>query len=128
MSGGDFAEELRQSVQDQLALIQSAARAAKARIGQGIADAAGPPPPMPASPPPAFSTVPDEADFAKSSGPAVDFFADEPVHDRPADGDDPLFSHAMSGGNGVPEGNISYDDYADPGIDDEGVPVWEEPP
>jgi hypothetical protein len=130
MSGGDFAEELRQSVADQLSLIASAARAAKARIGQGVSDAAGPPPPMPASPPPAFSTDIPEPDYApRTTGPAVDFFADEPVHDDHAsESDDPLFSSAMSGGNGVPEGAISYDDYAEPGIDDEGIPVWEDPP
>lgn len=128
MSSGDFAEGLRQSVQDQLSLIQSAARAAKARIGQGVADAAGPPPPMPASPPPAFSTVPEESDYVKNTGPAVDFFAEEPDHDARADSEDPMFSHAVSGGNGVPEGSISYDNYAEPGIDDEGIPVWEDPP
>lgn len=130
MSSGDFAEELRQSVQDQLSLIASAARAAKARIGQGVTDAAGPPPAMAASPAPTFSTdLPSEPDYVKNTGPAVDFFADEPVHDAPAaEGDDPRFSHAMSGGNGVPEGAISYDNYAEPGIDDEGIPVWEDPP
>jgi hypothetical protein len=131
MSDGDFAEQLRQSVQDQLALIQSAARAAKARIGQGVANATtvATPPPAPtasAVPPqvPEYTGLPPTR-----SGAAVDFFADEPVHDRPLEPEDPAFAAAVEGGGeGLPEGSIEFDNYAQEGMDDDGIPVWEEPP
>lgn len=129
MSEGDFAEQLRQSVQDQLALIQSAARAAKARIGEGVAKATtasapAPTPPPPESPPGSLEYPPPQR-----SGAAVDFFADEPVHDQPLEPEDPAFVAAVEAGSeGLPEGSIEFDNYAQEGMDDDGIPVWEEPP
>ena len=126
MSDGDFAEQLQQSVQDQLALIQSAARAAKARIGQGVANATVPASPTASAPPPA-----PEAPAPRERGPhaAVDFFANEPVHRDSLDPEDPTFAAAVEGGSeGLPEGSIEFDNYAQEGVDDDGIPVWEEPP
>ena len=124
MSSGDFAEELRQSVQDQLSLIQAAARAAKARIGQGIVDAGSPQAP-PAEVPPIL----ESSDEFGGHMPAVDFFAEEPIHDEPMEPEDPAFAAAVQhSGNGVPDGAIEFDSFDSGGMDDEGIPVWEEPP
>lgn len=71
---------------------------------------------------------PPDLDFG-TPAPAVNFFADEPVHHDAPGGGDPLFEQAMGGGsNGVPDAPISFDNFAEPGFDDEGIPVWEEPP
>ncbi len=130
MSDGDFAEQLRQSVQDQLALIQSAARAAKARIGQGVANATATSAPAPRpSPAPDAPQVPEYTGIPPTrSSATVDFFADEPRHDG-LEPEDPAFAAAVEGGGeGLPEGSIEFDNYAQEGVDDDGIPVWEEPP
>jgi hypothetical protein len=119
MSSGDFEAELEQSVQDHLAFVANAAQAAKARIGQSVESRStpGPAAPPPSDPIPAVDFSAPEPDFdaafASATGPAMseaDAFASEPA---PA----PL-----------PEGAISFDDLAVEGIDDEGIPVWEDPP
>ncbi len=122
MSSGDFEAELEQSVQDHLAFVTNAAQAAKARIGQSIESqrTAVPetvPQPSPSDPTPAVDFSAREPDFdpafATATGPETseaDAFAAEPA---PA----PL-----------PEGAISFDDLAVEGVDDEGIPVWEDPP
>jgi hypothetical protein len=120
MSNGDFEAELEQSVKDHLAFIANAAKAAKARIGQsvesGSAPAAPAAPPRPGEPRPAVDFNAPEPDFdpafASAAGEEAeaDAFAAEPA---PA----PL-----------PEGAISFDDLAVEGVDDEGIPVWEDPP
>ncbi|HTZ55895.1 MAG TPA: hypothetical protein VMB20_12610 [Candidatus Acidoferrum sp.] len=118
MSSGDFETELEQSVQDHLALIANAVKAAKARIGEGVASQtqSAPVPPSPAEPRAAVDFNTPEPDFdpafdAAAGAPGeADAFAAEPA---PA----PL-----------PEGAIAFDDLAVEGLDDEGIPVWEDPP
>jgi hypothetical protein len=123
MSSGDFAAELRQSVQDHIALVQTAAKAAKARIGQAIPAAeepiAAPLPPMYEEPPASRDDTPR---------PAVNFFAEEPAFDRmPAE--DPSFASALDAPpDPLPEGAISFDDEFASNVDDEGIPVWEDTP
>jgi hypothetical protein len=117
MSSSDFEAELRQSVADNLALIANAAKAAKARIGQSVA---GVTPPAP---------VVQQGTF-DNPRPAVNFDADEPVFD--AAGDDaerglPPYDEAIHE-NGLPEGAISFDNFDSGGVDDDGIPVWEDPP
>ncbi len=119
MSNGDFEAELEQSVQDHLAFIANAAKAAKARIGQSVES--GKPPVAP--PPPPRTGEPR---------PAVDFNAPEPDFD-------PAFAAAAGGETEadafaaepapapLPEGAISFDELAVES-DDEGIPVWEDPP
>lgn len=115
MSSGDFETELEQSVQDHLAFIGNAAKAAKARIGQGIDSKAPPAPAAPSEPRAAVDFNAPEPDFDPAFAAAdggtteADAFAAEPA---PA----PL-----------PEGAIAFDDLAVEG-DDEGIPVWEDPP
>jgi hypothetical protein len=103
MSTGDFAAELRQSVQEHLALIRTAAKAAKGRIGQSVENMHVPvPAPAAAQPPP-------------RPRPAVNFDFEEPEFEVAAPA--PL-----------PEGAILVDDFAIAGVDDDGIPVWEDPP
>jgi hypothetical protein len=127
MSTGDFEAELQQSVQDHLALIATAAKAAKGRIGTSVQLKRTPEPPeafanMPAPPPPSPS----------APRPAVNFDAPEPQ-------DDPLFAEAAAFNEAdafaaepapspLPAGAISFDDLAVEAVDDEGIPVWEDPP
>ncbi|MBV8637217.1 MAG: hypothetical protein JO322_03975 [Candidatus Eremiobacteraeota bacterium] len=125
MSSGDFAAELRQSVADHLALIQTAARAAKARIGEAIPEA-----------PPGFAPVPAfDAPEPPPPRAAVNFFADEPVFNDPVFNEAPVvedesFASALTGPpESLPEGAIAFDDgFAVDGVDDEGIPVWEDAP
>ncbi|HTC31069.1 MAG TPA: hypothetical protein VK702_10090 [Candidatus Acidoferrum sp.] len=127
MSTGDFEAELQQSVQDHLALIATAAKAAKARIGTSVQAKRAPEPPepfanMPAPPPPPSS----------APRPAVNFDAPEPLDD-PAFAEASAFSEADAfaaepGPSPLPAGAISFDDLAVEGVDDEGIPVWEDPP
>lgn len=100
MSSGDFASELEQSVQHRLADLADAAAAAKARIGEGIADA------RPAQ------VVPRRA--------AVSF--DD--HDE-MNGDEMSFSSQPQ-----PPAEMSFDDpMIESGeMDEDGIPVWEDPP
>jgi hypothetical protein len=125
MSSGDFEAELQQSVNDHLAFIENAATAAKARIGEGVQSvkgAAGAPAPAPTPPSP-----PSEA------RPAVDFSVPEPDFD-PAfatAADEPSEADAFAAEPApapLPEGSITFDDFAVEGVDDEGIPVWEDPP
>ncbi|MGB6987147.1 MAG: hypothetical protein WBD74_14335 [Candidatus Aquilonibacter sp.] len=115
MSSGDFETELEQSVQDHLAFIANAAKAAKTRIGQGVDSKAPAPPAAPSEPRAAVDFSAPEPDFDPAFAAAggdtaeADAFAAEPA---PA----PL-----------PEGAIAFDDLAVEG-DDEGIPVWEDPP
>ena len=117
MSSGDFETELEQSVRDHLALIANAAKAAKSRIGQGVASQNAP---APAAPPPS------------QARPAVDFNAPEPDFD-------PAFAAAAEPNEAdafaaepapapLPDGAIAFEDLAVEGVDDEGIPVWEDPP
>ena len=120
MSSGDFAAELRQSVQDHIALVHTAAAAAKARIGQAVpaAEAAVPPVPI-------FDDLPVRRDTPR---PTVNFFAEEPVFDQVAPPEDPAFESAIGAPpEPLPDGAISFDgDFAS--VDDEGIPVWEDAP
>lgn len=110
MSSGDFEAELRASVQDHLALIASAAQAAKARIGAGVESARPaaisafaddrPPDNVPVPPVRSAPAVP-------RSSSVVNFDASEPDFD-------PAFAGAFE------------DVGASTG--DEGIPVWEDPP
>ena len=123
MSSGDFAAELRQSVQDHIALVHTAATAAKARIGQSIPKAAADPAPMP---PPMVEESAFHSDDVPR--PAVDFFADEPDYAaEEAPVEDPAFESAIDGPpEPLPDGAISFDDDFASNVDDEGIPVWEE--
>jgi hypothetical protein len=127
MSTGDFEAELQQSVQDHLALIATAAKAARARIGTSVQLKRTPEPPEP------FSNMPEPPPLPPSAPrPAVNFDAPEPP-------DDPLFAGAGAfseadafaaepGPSPLPAGAISFDDLAVEAVDDEGIPVWEDPP
>jgi hypothetical protein len=125
MSSGDFEAELQQSVQDHLALIATAAKAAKVRIGTSVQSVRTP------EPPPAFGDMPTTA--PSGLRPAVNFDAPEPD-------DDPAFAAeaaalseadafaAQASPSPLPAGTISFDDLAVEAVDDEGIPVWEDPP
>jgi len=125
MSSGDFAAELQQSVNDSLALIHTAAKTAKARIGQAVQEHRAPEAPGPAIDMP-----------SPSRRPAVNFDADESDLDpafSSAFGEPAAFSEADAfaaepAPSPLPEGAISFDDLAVEGVDDEGIPVWEDPP
>jgi hypothetical protein len=116
MSSGEFEAELEQSVQDHLAFVANAASAAKARIGEAIeSGSASAAPPSDLRPAVDFSTPEPDFDPALAAGsdpgtPEADAFAAEPAPSP------------------LPEGAISFDDLAVEGVDDEGVPVWEDPP
>ncbi|HUA08338.1 MAG TPA: hypothetical protein VMA98_03625 [Candidatus Acidoferrales bacterium] len=128
MSSGDFEAELHQSVQDHLALIANAAKAAKARIGATVESLSGPPeveedPVFSAAPPPAPS----------GPRPAVNFDAPEPDFDTAFAAEAAAFSEADAfaaepAPSPLPEGAISFDDLAVENVDEEGIPVWEDPP
>jgi hypothetical protein len=124
MSSGDFASELQQSVADHIAFIHTAATAAKARIGAGIvgsqplapepADLEGPRPTVNFSMEEPAYGGPGETQGAEALFPDTDTFVEE----------DPAFADAR-----LPEGAITYDDgYGGGNIDDDGIPVWEDPP
>jgi hypothetical protein len=125
MSTGDFEAELQQSVKDHLALIATAAKAAKGRIGTGIQTVRA------TAPAPAVNAPPFVA--PSTARPAVNF-------DAPESDEDPAFSvqaAAFSEADAfaeepapspLPQGAISFDDLAVEGIDEEGIPVWEDPP
>jgi len=129
MSSGDFEAELEQSVNDHLAFIANAANAAKARIGSGVASARGP------ATVDAGSPGSPRAVAAAGGGPrpAVDFNAPEPDFDTAfaaaseAQSEADAFA-AEPAPAPLPEGAISFDDLAVEGVDDEGIPVWEDPP
>jgi|HubBroStandDraft_1064217.scaffolds.fasta_scaffold84907_2 hypothetical protein len=124
MSSGDFEAELQQSVQDHLALIATAAKAAKARIGTSVQSLRTPEPlaaptdspaRAPGTPRPAVNfDAPDDVDLAfaaeASAFSEADAFAAEPAPSP------------------LPAGAISFDDLAVEAVDDEGIPVWEDPP
>jgi hypothetical protein len=116
MSTGDFEAQVRQSVADHLALIQTAAAAAKARIVTTVSNVEAPAP----EPVPELPVMPSRA------RPAVDFSAEEPAF-----ADDALFNEASAfadAPSALPEGAIAFDDLAVESVDDEGIPVWEDPP
>ncbi len=125
MSSGDFEAELQQSVQDHLALIATAAKAAKARIGTSVQSLRTPEPPAaPADSP------------ARAPGrprPAVNFDAPEGDVDLAFAAEASAFSEADAfaaepAPSPLPAGAISFDDLAVEAVDDEGIPVWEDPP
>jgi hypothetical protein len=125
MSSGDFEAELQQSVNDHLAFIANAATAAKSRIGEGVQATKG------------VTGTPTAADSpsspASEARPAVDFSAPEPDFDPAfaAAADEPSEADAFAAEPApapLPEGAISFDDLAVEGVDDEGIPVWEDPP
>ncbi len=136
MSSSDFEAQLRQSVADNVALIANAAKAAKARIGQSVAGAQpqshAQPASVPAAERPAASSPPR---------PTVNFAAEEPVFaDEPVpfpDGafageatgaDEPIFAEHAPFEDRFPQGAVNVDEFAMEGVDDEGIPVWEDPP
>jgi hypothetical protein len=132
MSSGDFASELQQSVRDHVAFIHTAAQAAKARIGQGIAaaqPAGGQPTPLePADfqgPRPTVNFDLDEPDYHPAKEGAEPLFPEDGAGEGPGVEADPLFAQQA----GVPDGAITFDDgFAVENVDDEGIPVWEDPP
>lgn len=104
--------------------MQTAAKAAKARIGQSI-----PAPVEPMAPPPAPEMPLYDDQRPRAGGPAVNFFADEPVFNAAPASEDPAFASALEGpAEPLPEGAISYDDDFGSNVDDEGIPVWEDVP
>jgi hypothetical protein len=120
MSSGDFAAELRQSVADSIALVHNAAKAAKSRIGQAI-------------PNPGVAPIPPlsrDDERPSAPRPAVNFFAEEPVYEEVPAVEDDSFASALAGPpEPLPEGAISFDDdFSMQGVDDEGIPVWEDAP
>jgi hypothetical protein len=122
MSSGDFETEVRQSVADHLALIQTAAAAAKTRIVTSVdfLQTVN----RPVASPVDFSDV----SAGDSRRPAVDFSADEPAFSE-----EPVFAEmdafADAGSSSVlPNGAITFDDLAVENVDDEGIPVWEDAP
>jgi hypothetical protein len=126
MSNGDFEAELKASVQDHLALIATAAKAAKVQITAGVtrlAPAAAAEP-APIREPAAFQ------DPTPSSRSIVNFDAPEPDFD-------PAFSSAFATEADafaeepapLPPPEPAFDDFSNMGnVDDEGIPVWEDPP
>lgn len=120
MSSSDFETQLRQSVADNLALISNAAKAAKARIGVSVAGTRPPPP--------------AEHEDNHERRPAVNFAAEEPAYadhlpyaEAPVFADEPAFVDPPAESE-APHGATNVDEFAMEGIDDEGIPVWEDPP
>ncbi len=99
--------------------MHNAAKAAKARIGETIPNAGA-------------AAAPVVADLPPSTPrPAVNFFADEPVFDEaPLPPEDDTFASALARpAEPLPDGAISFDDnFSAEGVDDEGIPVWEDAP
>ncbi|MGC2130331.1 MAG: hypothetical protein WA629_09560 [Candidatus Aquilonibacter sp.] len=127
MSTGDFEAELQQSVKDHLALIAAAAKAAKARIGTSVKDLRA------SEPAPAFDDAPVQPSPSRQPRPAVNFDTPEPDEDPAFAAQAAVFSEAHAfaeepAPSPLPEGAISFDDLAVEGIDEEGIPVWEDPP
>jgi len=105
-------------------LIATAAKAAKARIGTSVQLIRTPEPPAPFDDEPA----PAPSGFR----PAVNFDAPEP-QDDPAFAEASAFSEADAfaaepAPSPLPDGAISFDELAVEAVDDEGIPVWEDPP
>lgn len=128
MSTGDFEAELQQSVKDHLALIGTAAKAAKARIGTSVQSL------RVSEPDPAFDDAPPiEPPPLRRPRPAVNFDAVELDEDPAFAVQAAMRSEADAfaeepAPSPLPEGAISFDDLAVEGIDEEGIPVWEDPP
>ena len=125
MSSSDFEAELRQSVADNIALISNAAKAAKARIGQSVAGVRPPPPAEPADfegPRPTVNFAAEEPSYAS------DLPFAEPAFDEGPMAEEPAFAEASPFADALPDGAINVDDFAMEGVDDEGIPVWEDPP
>jgi hypothetical protein len=121
MSSGDFEAHVRQSVADHMALIQTAAAAAKTRIVTSVEVMQGP-----SQPPAAVDFA--AAEIGAAPRPAVDFSAEEPsFSEESAFVEADAFAGA-SASAALPEGAISFDDLAVEGVDDEGIPVWEDAP
>jgi hypothetical protein len=132
MSSSDFEAQLRQSVADNIALISNAAKAAKARIGESVAGTRPPPAAVPVEP--------------EDRGPAVNFAAAEPAYDdnmpygeapafpetpafaEPEEAEAPAFAEQPAFKDQLPQGAINVDEFAVEGMDEEGIPVWEDPP
>ena len=103
---------MRQSVADRIALIATAATAAKGRIVKSVEAIRKPEEPSPL------------VDFGGGPRPAVDFGADEPAFTE-----EPAFAEAaFAEPSPLPQGAIAFDDLAIENVDDEGIPVWEDPP
>lgn len=127
MSTGDFEAELQQSVKDHLALIATAAKAAKARIGTSVQSVRAPEPATTFNEVPLVTPAP-----TRQPRPAVNFDAPELDAD-PASAQSAVLSEADAfaeepAPSPLPQGAISFDDLAVEGIDEEGIPVWEDPP
>ena len=112
MTSAEFEEQLRQSVADHIALVHSAAKAAKSRIGTSIPDK------MVAEP--AFVPAPEPSRPPDITRPAVDFFAEEELPEAP----EAAFEEPVEA---VPDTPIAFDDFGGSSVDDEGIPVWEDP-
>ncbi|HEY5341358.1 MAG TPA: hypothetical protein VIK27_10050 [Candidatus Aquilonibacter sp.] len=108
MSTADFEAQLRQSVQDHVALIQAAAKAAKARIVQSAQALA-----MPSE-----TFEPSPAPEPRAPRAAVNFDVEEPAFEVALRGEAPAFDDSP----------IAFDDLAVENVDDEGIPVWEDAP
>jgi hypothetical protein len=112
MSSGDFEAQVHQSVADDLALIATAAAAAKSRIVKSVEQLHASEPPKPV------------VEFGGAPQAAVDFAAQEPAFPE-----EPVFpEEAAFAESRLPEGAIAFDDLAVESVDDEGIPVWEDPP
>ncbi len=112
MTSAEFEAQLRQSVADHVALVHAAAKAAKARIGTSIPDRM--------LPEPAFAPAPEPVRPPNVNRPAVDFFAEEALPEVPvASLEEPAAP--------LPDAPISFDDFGGGNVDDEGIPVWEDP-
>ena len=128
MSTGDFEAELQQSVHDHLALIAAAAKAAKGRIGTSVKSLRA------SEPAPALDDAPVIAPApSRQPRPVVNFDALEPDEDPAFAAQAAVFSEADAfaeepAPSPLPQGAISFDDLAVEGIDEEGIPVWEDPP
>lgn len=117
MTSADFEAQLRQSVADHIALVHASAKAAKARIGTTM--------PQPAA---AIAAIP-EADplfdeppaQPQRRGPAVNFLVEEEL---PAE---PVPDAEAPAADALPDGAIAFDDFGGDNVDDEGIPVWEDP-
>lgn len=115
MTSADFEAQLRQSVADHVALVHASAQAAKARIGTAM-------------PQPAVAAIPDADPLfdelparPQRRGPAVNFFAEEELPPEPVP------EAGVAAADALPDGTIAFDDFGGGNVDDEGIPVWEDP-
>ena len=92
--------------------MRAAANEAKARIGEAAA------PPEDAFSAAAFGDHPYEPEQPHDPRPAVDFDLPEP---------EAAFDAPRPDLGGAPDQSIAFDDFGG-SVDDDGIPVWEDPP